>query len=322
MGKPSSKQLATPKLVTSWESWPYRVGCPVWGCKAWSGQIYPSGTSTDGFLSWYSHMLPTVEGNSTFYSVPGPEVFRKWAETTAEGFQFCFKFPRSLSHDSKLVNCEGLEREWLDRLRILHEARRLGPTFLQLAPSFSSRYFAQLAQFLERLPKEWHWALEVRHPDWFDGDGWEMRLNRLLEGLGIDRVIFDSRPLNAMAPSDQAEAISQERKPKVPLRVEVTGSRPMVRLIGRNDVNEVLEYWDEWGERIAVWIRAGLQPWVFTHAPDDAYAPSLVQALHKRIQARIPDLPSLPALDQVLANTSNPSDGSGQFQQLRLFPDT
>jgi uncharacterized protein YecE (DUF72 family) len=198
----------------------------------------------------------------------------------------------------------------------------LGPTFLQLAPSFSSRYFAQLAQFLERLPKEWHWALEVRHPDWFDGDGWEMRLNRLLEGLGIDRVIFDSRPLNAMAPSDQAEAISQERKPKVPLRVEVAGSRPMVRLIGRNDVNEVLEYWDEWGERIAGWIREGLQPWVFTHAPDDAYAPSLVQALHKRIQARIPELPSLPALDQVLANTSNPSDGSGQFQQLRLFPDT
>jgi uncharacterized protein YecE (DUF72 family) len=319
MGKRLSKSVPTPRLAAAWDSWPYRIGCPVWGCKEWTGQIYPPGTPSESFLSWYSRLMPTVEGNSTFYSVPGPEVFRKWADHSADGFQFCFKFPRSISHDHQLCNCEALAKEWFSRLEILREAGRLGPSFLQLAPSFSSRSFPQLAQFLEQLPRDWPWAVEVRHRDWFDGDVWESRLNRLLENLGIDRVIFDSRPLNAMAPSDDAEAVSQERKPKVPLRVETTATRPMVRLIGRNDVQEVSTYWDEWADRIADWIGQGLQPWIFTHAPDDAFAPALVHALHQRICARRTDLSPLPTLNQCVANEEAMVAGD-KLTQLRLFP--
>ncbi|MFN9603978.1 MAG: DUF72 domain-containing protein, partial [Planctomycetota bacterium] len=162
--------------------------------------------------------------------------------------------------------------------------------------------------------------VEVRHRDWFDGDVWETKLHRLLSSLGLDRVIFDSRPLNAMAPSDDAETVSQERKPKVPLRVETTASRPMVRLIGRNDVQEVSTYWDEWAERIAHWIGQGLQPWVFTHAPDDAFAPALVHALHERIQSRLPNLPPLPTLEQVIAKETEASAPGDTLKQLRLFP--
>jgi uncharacterized protein YecE (DUF72 family) len=320
MGKRLRNSVSTPKLAAAWETWPYRIGCPVWGCKAWGGLVYPSGTASDAFLPWYSRAMPTVEGNSTFYSVPGPDVFRKWADSAADGFQFCFKFPRSISHDHQLSNCQALTKEWLARLEILKDAGRLGPTFLQLAPSFSSRSFPQLAQFLEKLPRDWPWAVEVRHRDWFDGDVWETKLHRLLSSLGIDRVIFDSRPLNAMAPSDDAETVSQERKPKVPLRVETTASRPMVRLIGRNDVQEVSTYWDEWAERIAHWIGQGLQPWVFTHAPDDAFAPALVHALHERIQARLPNLPPLPTLEQVIAKETEASAPGDTLKQLRLFP--
>jgi uncharacterized protein YecE (DUF72 family) len=263
--------------------------------------------------------MPTVEGNSTFYSVPGPETFRKWADAAGEGFQFCFKFPRSISHDRKLEGCEELLNEWIARLQILADADRLGPTFLQLAPSFSSRHYAQLAQFLSRLPSHWSWAVEVRHRDWFDEDVWEMKLNRLLSELGMDRVIFDSSPLNALEPSDDAEAASQERKPKVPLRREVTGTRPMVRLIGRNDVREVTTYWEDWANTISTWIVQGLQPWIFTHAPDDAFAPTLVHALHDRVRARLPHLPELPRLDEVVSQQGTPS--ARKPIQLRLFDD-
>jgi uncharacterized protein YecE (DUF72 family) len=320
MAKRLSNSVPAPKLAATWDAWPYRIGCPVWGCKEWAGQIYPTGTQSENFLSWYSRLMPTVEGNSTFYSVPGPEVFRKWADSAADGFLFCFKFPRSISHDHQLSHCQALTKEWLARLEILKAAGRLGPTFLQLAPSFSSRSFPQLQEFLEQLPRDWPWAVEVRHRDWFDGNVWETRLNRLLSDLGIDRVIFDSRPLNAMEASDETEAASQQRKPKVPLRVEATGSRPMVRLIGRNELHEVTAYWDEWAERIAGWIGKGLQPWVFTHAPDDAFAPMLVQALHARIRLRRPDLPQLPTLDAVVSNESESNASGGKLTQLRLFP--
>jgi uncharacterized protein YecE (DUF72 family) len=220
-----------------------------------------------------------------------------------------------------LVGCDDLLREWLDRLSILAKRDRLGPTFLQLAPSFSPSHFSTLSEFLSKLPREWPWAVEVRHRDWFDTPEWEDRLDAMLSERGIDRVIFDSRPLNAMDASDSTEAASQQRKPKLPLRVQVTGTRPMVRLIGRNDFSEVTEYWDEWAERIAGWISQGFQPWVFTHAPDDKYAPGLVEALHSRVRDRVASLGPVRTLENVIAaRAKNESRAKGdQPIQLKLF---
>ena len=298
-----------------------RIGCPVWACKEWQEVVYPSGTKSSEFLTWYSSLFATVEGNSTFYSVPGPESFVRWCDQTATGFRFCFKFPRSISHDHRLVGCDDLLREWLDRLSILAKRDRLGPTFLQLAPSFSPSHFSTLSEFLSKLPREWPWAVEVRHRDWFDTPEWEDRLDAMLSERGIDRVIFDSRPLNSMDASDSTEAASQQRKPKLPLRVQVTGTRPMVRLIGRNDFSEVTEYWDEWAERIAGWISQGFQPWVFTHAPDDKYAPGLVEALHSRVRDRVASLGPARTLENVIAARARSElrAKSDQPIQLKLF---
>ena len=143
----------------------------------------------------------------------------------------------------------------------------------------------------------------------------------MLSERGIDRVIFDSRPLNAMDASDSTEAASQQRKPKLPLRVQVTGTRPMVRLIGRNDFSEVTEYWDEWAERIAGWISQGFQPWVFTHAPDDKYAPGLVEALHSRVRDRVASLGPARTLENVIAARARSElrAKSDQPIQLKLF---
>ena len=58
--------------------------------------------------------------------------------------------------------------EWLDRLSVLVDANRFGPTFLQLAPSFYFAYLPQLSSFLKQLPSDSPWAVEVRHQDWFD----------------------------------------------------------------------------------------------------------------------------------------------------------
>lgn len=292
--------------IADWANWPYRIGCPVWGCRHWGSVVYPEGAAASDGLGWYSRMFPTVEGNSTFYSVPPVETFEKWAEQSANGFRFCFKFPQTISHEKELAGCELLLKEWLSRLDILAKRDRLGPTFLQLGPSFSFAQFPQLAYFLEQLPKEMPWAVELRHRDWFDEGDKESRLHDLLERLQIDRVLFDSRPLNSMAAGDATESASQVRKPKVPLRRTVTGKRPMVRLIGRNSIEEVLDYWEEWAEVIADWIVSGLEPWIFTHAPDDTYAPTLVYALHTRVQrlleerGRAGGVASLPSLDSYL----------------------
>ncbi|XZE43014.1 DUF72 domain-containing protein [Pirellulaceae bacterium SH467] len=294
MGKPNLGKDRIPTRIPGWDSWSYRLGCPVWGCKDWGGKVYPKGIASEHLLTWYTHSFPAVEGNSTFYSVPDAATFRRWRDQAAPGFQFSLKFPRSISHDRMLHGCDDLLREWMDRLNLLREADKLGPTFLQLGPSFSFQHFERLQRFIDQLPLEWAWALEVRHRDWFDEGEYEERLQTLLTERNIDQVLFDSRPLNSLAPSDATEHASQSRKPKSPFRATVTGKRPMVRLIGRNERDEVADYWDEWAHRVADWIRQGLQPWIFTHAPDDRFAPDLASDFHLRLRQLLPEHPDLP----------------------------
>jgi len=299
-----------------WDSWSYRIGCPVWGCKDWSGVVYPTGTPSTDYLSWYTRHFPTVEGNSTFYAVPPVSTFEKWRDQSIPGFKFCFKFPKSISHDKQLTFCEEELKDWLSKLAILESAGRLGPTFLQLGPSFAYKSFDRLEKFLRGLPRSWPWAVEVRHSDWFDAGPMEMRLENLLRELHIDRVLFDSRPLNSLDPSDPSETASQARKPKSPFRTSVTGSRPMVRLIGRNDVEQVTDFWQFWAIQINDWISQGLQPWIFTHAPDDRMAPELAYRLDGLIRQLRASLPSLPRLKP--ANNARKQHPSG-LRQLDLF---
>ncbi|MFY4614350.1 DUF72 domain-containing protein, partial [Escherichia coli] len=39
-----------------------------------------------------------VEGNTTLYALPKPEVVLRWREQTTDDFRFCFKFPATISH--------------------------------------------------------------------------------------------------------------------------------------------------------------------------------------------------------------------------------
>jgi uncharacterized protein YecE (DUF72 family) len=267
---------------------PLGIGAPVWACDQWAGQVYPHGTRRADWLAWYSRTFNVVEGNSTFYALPSANAFQKWAEQTASGFQFCFKFPREISHDSLLQHCQELTRHFLNRLEVLAKADRLGPTFLQLGPAFGPDRLDSLESYLRSLPREFPWAVEVRHPGWFDSNCNEQRLDALLQDLRIDKVLFDSRPLYQSPPDDAIETESQKRKPKTPIRRTVTGQLPMLRIVGRNRVEMADKFFIEWAPVIAQWIQDGVRPIVFTHAPDDAKAPALARRFLEILQPHVP----------------------------------
>jgi uncharacterized protein YecE (DUF72 family) len=271
-----SERNASPDL-------PLFLGCPVFNCEHWSGEVYPRRTPAPKRLAWYSQMFNTVEGNSTFYGLPSEETLRRWCGEAAEGFHFCLKFPRAVSHECELVGCEAELKRFLEIVAVLKDAGRSGPAFLQLGPQFSPEKRSVLARFLDRLPTDGAWAVEVRHAAWFDQGIHEESLNALLRERGIDRVLFDSRPLFQAAPEDAIEAASQNRKPRSPVRQTVTASRPMLRLVGRNRLERVRGHVDQWTRIVADWIRQGLQPYVFTHAPDDRFAPAFARLFWERL---------------------------------------
>jgi uncharacterized protein YecE (DUF72 family) len=227
-------------------------------------------TSRADWLRWYSRTFNLVEGNSTFYALPSLATFQKWAEQSVTGFQFCFKFPKEITHDLQLRHCQTATREFLDRLDVL-------------------------SSYLQSLPREFPWAVEVRHEGWFDAEAKqsdaesnEKRLDELLQRLQIDKVLFDSRALFQCPADDAIEIESQKRKPKTPLRRTVTSQRPMLRIVGRNRVEMTDIYFAEWAPVIANWIRDGLNPIVFTHAPDDAKAPELARRFLGILQTHLP----------------------------------
>ena len=288
--------------MVSTPSLPFSIGPPVWGCSAWAGKVYPEGTGKKDYLRWYSRTFNAVEGNSTFYGLPSDDTVQRWVEESAEGFEFCLKVPRVISHEQQLENCQADLETFLDTLAILERGNRLGPTLLQLGPDFAPERFASLERFLESLPEDYPWAVEVRHPGWFDaaenaspddppsrGGSHEARLDELLRRLKIDKVLFDSRALFNSAPDDEIETKSQSRKPNPPHRETVTATRPMIRMMGRNRV-ELAEPWvRQWGPVVADWVRRGLRPIVFTHAPDDAMAPDFARLWLRVLAEQLPD---------------------------------
>ena len=50
------------------------------------------------FYDSTSRKLNTVEGNTVFYALPSEEAIKHWVKQTQEGFRFCPKVSRSVSH--------------------------------------------------------------------------------------------------------------------------------------------------------------------------------------------------------------------------------
>ncbi len=276
-----------PTTATS-PSLPVYIGCPVWNSEGWSEVVFPPGTKRPQWLSWYTQMFNCVEGNSSFYAIPSVEQARRWASEAASGFRFCFKFPREVSHDRSLLNAEAPTVQFLLAIEEFARADRLGSTFLQLGPHFGADRIDILSKYLNQLPREFPLAVEVRHQSWYDSSSNEARLDEMLASLNIDKVIFDSRPLNQAPPEDDSEKQAQTRKPKTPIRKTTTGKHPMLRLIGRNQMESVDSYIAEWVPTIADWVSAGKTPYIFTHTPDDTFAPQMARRMWDQLRLVLP----------------------------------
>ena len=271
----------------------YRLGCPVWACGDWVGSLY-STANRRRWLGEYTSVFGTVEGNSAFYALPAADVVARWADEAAPGFRFALKTPGAITHERQLVGAEHDTAEWIERLRLLADADRIGPTLLQLPPYFAGAQLGDLRRFLETWPRELPLAVEPRHDDYFDGGSVENEFDALLRELGFDRALFDSRALFHAPPDDEIERASQGRKPNPPRRRTVTGRRPFLRFVGRNTLAQADPWIDEWAEAVAGWINDGLEPYVFCHAPNDALAPRFAERLHEAVRKRTTGLEGLP----------------------------
>lgn len=278
----------------------YYLGCPMWANKAWLGELFSPKAKATEFLAHYASVFNTVEGNTTFYALPKPTTVERWKQETPASFRFCLKFPRAITHDKRLLNTEVETDAFFELFAPL--GSQLGPFFLQLPPTFAPIDLHTLEHFLDRLPRDFSYAVEVRNRNYFDNGANEQALESLLVTHNIDRVIFDTRGLHATSMGDVLIAESKRKKPSMPVRFTATGNNPFVRFCGDPlfDAPTNYEMLARWADTAAAWIREGKTPYVFIHsAPDDFHAPRLACVFHALLSERLPvgTMPTWPAKD-------------------------
>lgn len=268
------------------------VGCAMWTHKSWQGRFLAHPLPPHERLRHYAQWCNAVEGNTTFYATPARDTVASWARQTDPGFRFVIKLPKLITHERRLTGAD-------DQLRaFLHAVEPLGPRahalWIQLPGSFGPPDTPTLARFLRGLGRSHRYAVEVRHPAFFE----EPRATRLLEdtlaAAGAEWIPFDTTAFFRAPPSSDAERDAWTKKPRMPFRSRALTDRPIVRYLGRDATERTVEGWQRWVDVVVGWLREGRSPTVFVHTPDNADAPMLARRFHDQVRARVPELDALP----------------------------
>jgi uncharacterized protein YecE (DUF72 family) len=266
----------------------YYIGCPGWGLKAWVGRLFPEGTKHTDFLARYAEVFNTVEGNTTFYALPSADTVARWRAQVPAEFRFCFKFPRTITHDKLLTGASAEVAEFFDRIAPLGET--IGTLFLQLPPRFGVAQLPLLRAFLAVLPAEHRYGVEVRDEALLASS----ELMDLLDERGVDLVNMDTRGIHSSKSLQFAEV--RGRKPAMPVIYRATAAHPLVRFVPHETFDESRAFAEPWATKLATWIGEGKRPFFFMHSPDDVDAPHNAYTFHAilRAHADVGELPPWP----------------------------
>ena len=139
------------------------IGTSGWDYQHWKGVFYPGDCPRSRWLDYYSRIFPTVEVNATFYHRIRESTYRKWRDSTPEGFLWSVKASRYITHVRRLKEIEESLALFFSDVSCLGD--KLGPILFQLPASLA--FCDETASaFFRLLPGKRRYALEARHPSW------------------------------------------------------------------------------------------------------------------------------------------------------------
>lgn len=230
------------------------LGTSSWSAKGWVGPFYPEGMKAADFLSYYATRFDCVEVDSTYYAIPRRDVVRRWAAAVPDGFTMAAKFPRSIVHSGNgpqpdgclVLNGDGARRDtdhFLSTISLLGD--RCGPLLLQF-PYFNRQAFSSLTPFLERLqvyldglPPDFRYAVEVRNRGWLEPallellrsrkvalvwadlpyvphpDGWREDLDPVTAEFAYVRLIGDRKVTDALTSTFDRTVVDRSERLKL-----------------------------------------------------------------------------------------------------------
>lgn len=243
------------------------LGTQGWSYKSWVGSFYPPDAAVGDYLAAYAGQFRAVEIDSTYYGTPAPQTVKHWHASTPGDFRFTAKFPQTITHAKMLQDTQHETLQFLDTLALLGE--KLGPLLLQFPYQFKPDRRETLAQFLAALPRNFRYAVEVRHRGWLDDAFFGM--------LAEQHV--------ALALTDYAYMPRLERTTTDFAYIRWLGNRrdvpddqyDRVRLQREADL-------DHWASLITQFLDRGITIWGFANNHYQGHSPATVRALLERLR--------------------------------------
>jgi uncharacterized protein YecE (DUF72 family) len=202
------------------------------------------------------------------------------------------KLPQLISHERRLTNVEAEFRTFVAAVEPL--ADRNHALWIQLPASFSPTDLGTLAAFLHQAPRDHQYAVEVRNPAFFSDQRSAGLLEQVLARVNAEWIPFDTVTLFQRPAASYAERDAWLKKPRVVRRTRALTAYPIVRYIGRDDVEETVDGWRYLVDAVVKWLAEGRSPTVFLHTPDNAEALNLARRFHSDVRELVPDLDPLP----------------------------
>ncbi|MBI5777756.1 MAG: DUF72 domain-containing protein [Nitrospirae bacterium] len=146
------------------------IGTSGWTYPDWRGIFYPGDLPSRQYLEFYAREFCTTEVNYSFYHLPKPETYAKWAGQVPDGFLFAVKASRFITHTKRLHAVTGAWRTFIRNALALRP--HIGPILLQFPPNFVCNR-KRLAAFLEKArdaasgDRPLRLVFEFRHESWF-----------------------------------------------------------------------------------------------------------------------------------------------------------
>ena len=253
------------------------MGCSGWDYPHWRARFHAAEVPRRLWLESYAQAFDCVELNNSFYRLPPPETFEKWASRVPPGFLFAVKASRYLTHMKKLKDPAEPIHRLLEHAQHLDE--HLGPILYQLPPRWMPDV-QRLTNFIETLPTHTpgddgpavgplRHVIEFRHEF-----GVTDEVLSLLRARGVGLCLHD------MPGGPEGRAARAVTSDTIYVRFHGGTGRYSGRYPDR-----VL---DAWAEFLGPQLEAGRQVFAFFNNDIDAQAPEDARRLRDRLAARSP----------------------------------
>jgi uncharacterized protein YecE (DUF72 family) len=240
------------------------IGCAKWGRPDWVGKIYPKGTKAGDFLEHYARQFNSIELNATFYRMPTVKQTSGWAAKVGDNFRFCPKFVDQITHLKRLKDVTKLTDRFLEGISGF--GKKLGPVFIMPHPGMGPKTLETLEAFVEQLPSDLTFFVELRHPQWYADEKAFTGVTAMLEKKQTGTVITDA--------SGRRDC----------LHMRLTLPQAFIRFVGNGLHPTDYQRCDAWINRMKQWKVVGIQNlYFFMHQHEELHSPELCRYLIPRV---------------------------------------